>query len=53
MEGVIHRKKIRLRWYGNIKNKLENSNLEKKINSVEGKFKKVEKAINPSNYTGL
>lgn len=53
MEGVIPRKKIRLRWYGNIKNKLENSNLEKKINSVEGKFKKVEKAINPSNILKL
>ena len=53
MEGVIPRKKIRLRWYGNIKNKLENSNLEKKINSVEGKFKKVEKATNPSNILKL
>ena len=53
MEGVIPRKKIRLRWYDNIKNKLKNSNLEKKINSIEGKFKKVEKATNPSNILKL
>jgi len=53
VEGVIPRKKIRLRWYDNIKNKLKNSNLEKKINSVEGKFKKVEKATNPSNILKL
>ena len=30
IECVIPRKKIRLRWYDNIKNKLKNSNLEKK-----------------------
>ena len=47
LEGLVPRKKIRLRWYNNIKNKLNNSNIEKKINSNEGRFKKVQKADNP------
>jgi len=41
-EGVVPRKKIRIRWYDNI----ENSNIETKISSMEGRFKtskKIEK----------
>ena len=35
-EGVVPRKKIRLRYYGNNKDKIL---LEKKISSAEGRFK--------------
>ena len=41
-EGVTPRKKIRLRFYNNAKDKLDGSNLELKINSIEGRFKKSE-----------
>ena len=34
-EGILPRKKIRIRWY----NKLDNYTLEKKISSIEGRFK--------------
>ena len=37
-EGLTPRKKIRLRWYNNFLPK-KNLLLEKKINSVEGRFK--------------
>jgi len=47
IEGLVPRKKIRLRAYGDIKDKFKNSNLETKINSVEGRFKKSEKIKNP------
>jgi hypothetical protein len=38
-EGVLLRKKIRIRWYNNT----QNFKLEKKISSVEGRFKKIQK----------
>tara|TARA_S200000501_G_scaffold282449_1_gene266621 strand:- start:800 stop:1387 length:588 start_codon:yes stop_codon:yes gene_type:complete len=38
-EGVLPRKKIRIRWY----NDKVNQNLETKISSIEGRFKKSEK----------
>ena len=53
LEGVTPRKKNRLRWYGDINNKFKNSNLEKKINSIEGRFKKTKKLTNPINILKL
>jgi len=40
-EGVLPRKKIRIRWY----NDLKQFSLETKISSIEGRFKKTEKLI--------
>lgn len=49
-EGVVPRKKIRIRFYNDIIDK--NIKLEKKISSVEGRFKKSEN-INFKNYQFL
>jgi len=43
IEGVVPRKKIRLRTYNNSNTSNQNYNLEIKINSVEGRFKTSEK----------
>jgi len=43
IEGIVPRKKIRLRTYNNSTNSHKNYNLEIKINSVEGRFKTSEK----------
>jgi len=43
IEGIVPRKKIRLRTYNNFTNSHKNYNLEIKINSVEGRFKTSEK----------
>lgn len=56
-EGVLPRKKVRLRWYNNEKN----FSLETKISSVEGRFKtvcaqehiKTENDIDTEKYTDL
>ncbi len=44
-EGVLPRKKVRIRWY----DKNQEKNLETKISSVEGRFKLSKKCFN--NYT--
>ena len=46
-EGVVPRKKIRIRWY-NSRYPKQNYFFEKKINSVEGRFKTSEKIISNS-----
>ena len=46
IEGVVPRKKIRLRTYGDPVNPDQEYNLEIKINSVEGRFKTSEKIKN-------
>ena len=46
IEGVVPRKKIRLRTYNDTANTAANYNLEVKINSVEGRFKTSEKINN-------
>ena len=46
IEGVVPRKKIRLRTYNDTANTATNYNLEVKINSVEGRFKTSEKINN-------
>ena len=43
IEGIVPRKKIRLRTYNNSTISRQNYNLEIKINSVEGRFKTSEK----------
>ena len=43
IEGVVPRKKIRLRTYNNSNTSNQNYNLEIKINSAEGRFKTSEK----------
>jgi len=48
-EGVLPRKKIRIRSYSLDNHDRKNSQLEIKISSVEGRFKKSSKAINTSN----
>ena len=45
VEGSLPRKKIRIRKYGLKISNYNNSNLECKINSVEGRFKKITKII--------
>ena len=45
-EGLLPRKKVRIRWYD--KNKVKN--LETKISSIEGRFKLSEKYSNNYNY---
>jgi len=47
VEGLVPRKKIRLRSYQKNINKFENSKLETKINSVEGRYKESKKADSP------
>ncbi len=47
IEGVLPRKKIRIRNYPNMNKKF---NLEIKINSIEGRFKTVEKNINHNDF---
>ena len=62
-EGLVPRKKIRIRWYGKLNNLiLSNSNFEEKTSSVEGRFKvsnkinkeiflkKIKKGILDKNY---
>jgi len=48
-EGIVPRKKVRIRWYNNTKEKFT---LEKKISSVEGRFKQT-KMIGPEKYNSL
>ena len=50
IEGVVPRKKIRLRTYGDPVNSDQEYNLEIKINSVEGRFKTSEKIKNYTKY---
>jgi hypothetical protein len=45
-EGVLPRKKVRIRWYDKNKEK----NLETKISSVEGRFKSIKKCFNNYNF---
>jgi hypothetical protein len=45
-EGVVPRKKIRVRSYANIKHSQNNSTLEMKISSVEGRYKTQDKVVN-------
>ena len=49
-EGVVPRKKIRLRNYSKNKLDLNNLKLEVKINSVEGRYKTSENIKNHSNF---
>ena len=49
-EGVVPRKKIRLRNYSKKKSDFNDLNLEIKINSVEGRYKTTESLKNHSNY---
>ena len=48
-EGVLPRKKIRIRWYDNNKEK----NLETKISSTEGRFKLSKKYLNNYNLKNM
>jgi len=48
-EGVLPRKKIRIRWYDNSKEK----NLETKISSTEGRFKLSKKYLNNYNLKNM
>jgi hypothetical protein len=50
IEGLVPRKKIRIRTYPNDKNKNQSFNLEIKVNSVEGRYKKIKKNINKNKY---
>mgnify|MGYP001233255292 CR=1 FL=1 len=45
-EGVLPRKKVRIRWYDKYKEK----NLETKISSIEGRFKLSKKCFNNFNF---
>jgi hypothetical protein len=49
-EGVMPRKKIRLRNYSKNKSDFDNLKLEIKINSVEGRYKTTESIKNHSNF---
>ena len=48
-EGIVPRKKVRIRWYEN-KN---NFTLEKKISGIEGRFKTTKKLMNFTNVNDL
>lgn len=50
IEGVVPRKKIRLRNYSKDKSNFDNLKLEIKINSIEGRYKTSEKLKTYKNY---
>ena len=50
VEGLVPRKKIRIRCYPNINETYQKDNLEIKINSVEGRYKEIKKNINTEYY---